>query len=126
MICAAQIEKSQRTLPVRSLRLNLLKPTNSKKDSKTYGEIIMAELRLMKNDDIAECVELYMGAFPHEGELGEEFRAELPPYFESYIANDYCMAYVLEDRLIDRRCYPRYRGNQYLYRYRRCFARLPA
>ncbi len=58
----------------------------------------MAELRLMKNDDIAECVELYMGAFPHEGKVGEVFRENLPPYFESYIANDYCMAYVLEDR----------------------------
>ena len=57
----------------------------------------MAELRLMKNDDIAECVELYMGAFPHEGKVGEVFRENLPTYFESYIANDYCMADVLED-----------------------------
>lgn len=57
----------------------------------------MAKLRLMDKKDIPECTELYLDAFKHEGETKEKFRAELPAYFEQYIANDYCMAYVLEE-----------------------------
>lgn len=61
------------------------------------GGKVMAELRLMEKEDIQKCTELYLDAFKHEGRLEEEFRAELPAYFEQYIANDYCMAYVLEE-----------------------------
>ena len=57
----------------------------------------MAELRLMKKGDIEVCTELYLGAFHHDGKMGEYFRANLPLYFKQYIESDYCMAYVLAD-----------------------------
>ena len=57
----------------------------------------MAELRLMENCDIEECTELYLGAFHHDGKMGEYFRTNLPLYFKKYIESDYCMAYVLTD-----------------------------
>lgn len=57
----------------------------------------MAELRLMENCDIEECTELYLGAFHHDGKMGEYFRENLPLYFKKYIESDYCMAYVLTD-----------------------------
>lgn len=57
----------------------------------------MAELRLMENCDIEVCTELYLGAFHHDGKMGEYFRANLPLYFKQYIESDYCMAYVLTD-----------------------------
>ena len=41
--------------------------------------------------------ELYLGAFHHDGKMGEYFRANLPLYFKKYIESDYCMAYVLTD-----------------------------
>ena len=50
----------------------------------------MAELRLMENCDIEECTELYLGAFHHDGQMGEYFRANLPLYFKKYIESDYC------------------------------------
>lgn len=57
----------------------------------------MAELRLMENCDIEECTELYLGAFHHDGKMGEYFRENLPLYFKKYIESDYCTAYVLAD-----------------------------
>ena len=48
----------------------------------------MAELRLMENCDIEECTELYLGAFHHDGKMGEYFRENLPLYFKKYIESD--------------------------------------
>ena len=54
----------------------------------------MAELRLMKKGDIEECTELYLGAFHHDGKMGEFFQENLPLYFKKYIESDYCMMVI--------------------------------
>lgn len=57
----------------------------------------MAELRLMTKQDIDECTELYMKAFPKEGKLEEYFREWALKYFEEYIVDDRCFACVFEE-----------------------------
>lgn len=61
------------------------------------GRENMAELRKMTENDIPTCVELYLEAFPKEGELEKLFRSGLPGYFRKYIKKADCFSYVLTE-----------------------------
>ena len=51
----------------------------------------MSVLRLMTEQDINKCTEVYIKAFPNEGKVADYYLEWTPKYFGGFITSEYCM-----------------------------------